>query len=89
MEGILFIGRERKLGIHKRGRKVQTSRGRPLNVGWRTPNGRAWPYLYPTTSNLFFLEVSSIRSFSSILGKSSTRGLAWVFISKLAMEALG
>lgn len=88
-EGIWFIGSERELGIHKRWRNVQISRGIPLKVGSRAPNGKAQPYIYPTTSNSLFLQVSIIWSFSSILRKPARRGSTWDFISKPTLEALG
>jgi len=57
MEGSEFIGRERDLGIQKRGRKGHISRGNPMMIRSRVPNGRAQPYQQQPISNLLFLKV--------------------------------
>jgi len=37
MEGAKFIGRERELGIHKRGRNIHISRGKPHDDNVKRP----------------------------------------------------
>jgi len=54
MEGSEFIGRERELGIHKRGRNVHISRGKPMMIKSRGLNERDQPYQQqPISSSLF------------------------------------
>lgn len=57
MEGGEFIGRDKELGIHKRGRKVHISSGKAMMIRSRGPNERARKYQQHPISNSLFLKV--------------------------------
>jgi len=57
MEGDEFIGRERGLEIHKRGRKVHISRGKLMMIRSRGPNEIVRPYKQQLISISFFSKV--------------------------------